>query len=295
METDDMILIADSGASKTDWACVCPETGETVRFKSQGYNPNYISPERIESDIRKNMPGDFPVQEVRWIFFYGAGVTPLQYPMMRAILLKVFPRAVRIDVAMDTLASCRALLGDSPGFAAILGTGSNTCLYDGRNEGLNVDSCGFILGDEGSGAYLGKRMITDYIRRNMPENVLELVGTELGMDNEQLLDRIYTRPFPNRFCAQYAKFINDNLETDPYFPELVLDAFRKFFGRIVSHYPDYRSYRFNAVGSVAWHFRPLLKKVAGEFGMETGTIAKAPMEGLVRYHTDHYEDFQAIC
>jgi N-acetylglucosamine kinase-like BadF-type ATPase len=189
-------------------------------------------------------------------------------------------------IAMDTLASCRALLGRKPGFSAILGTGANTCLYDGCNEGLNVDSCGFILGDEGSGGNLGKRLITDYIRRNMPENVYELVGKELGYNNDELLDIIYTKPFPNRFCAQYAKFIRQNIDTDPYFKELVTDAFRKFFERIVTHYPDYTTYKFNAVGSVAYHFKDLLEPVVNEFGMEMGVIAKAPMEGLIEYHLE---------
>ena len=188
---------------------------------------------------------------------------------------------------MDTLASCRALLQTEPGFAAILGTGANSCLYDGCNEGLNVDSCGFILGDEGSGANLGKRMITDYIRRNMPPKVYELVGKELGHNNDELLDIIYTKPFPNRFCAQYAKFIAANLDFDPYFPDLVTDAFRQFFKLIVTHYPDYQTYTFNAVGSVAYYFRPLLQKVVEEFGMRMGNILQAPMEGLIKYHLNN--------
>jgi N-acetylglucosamine kinase-like BadF-type ATPase len=184
------------------------------------------------------------------------------------------------------LASCRALLGRKPGFSAILGTGANTCLYDGCNEGLNVDSCGFILGDEGSGAYLGKRLITDFIRHNMPENVYELTAKELGCGNDELIDTIYTKPFPNRFCAQYAKFIRQNIDTDPYFKELVTDAFTKFFDRIVVHYPDYQTYSFNAVGSVAYYFKDMLEPVVKKYGMEMGVIAKAPMEGLIEYHLE---------
>ena len=221
------------------------------------------------------------------IYFYGAGVTELQYPFMEKTLREVFPKAGKVFIAMDTLASCRALLQREPGFAAILGTGANSCLYDGCNEGLNVDSCGFILGDEGSGGYLGKRMITDYIRRNMPANVYELVGKELGRTNDELIDIIYTKPFPNRFCAQYARFINEHLDFDLYFPALVTDAFRKFFERIVTHYPDYQKYTFNSVGSVGYYFRPLLEPVVEAFGMKMGTVLKAPMEGLIKYHTQN--------
>ena len=282
-----MILIADSGASKTDWACVSRETKAVIQFGSQGYNPNYITGEQIVEDIRKNLPAGFPTLDVTEIYFYGAGVTELQYPFMRETLKKVFTQAQKIFIAMDTLASCRALLQAEPGFAAIMGTGSNSCLYDGCNEGLNVDSCGFILGDEGSGANLGKRMITDYIRRNMPEKVYKEVGAALGKNNDELLDQIYTKPFPNRYCAQYAKFIAQHLDFDPYFPNLVTDAFRQFFLLIVTHYPDYQKYTFNAVGSVAYYFKPLLQKVVEEFGMKMGVILQAPMEGLIQYHLNN--------
>ena len=282
-----MILIADSGASKTDWACVSRETGAAIRFTSQGYNPNYITGPQIVEDIRKNLPAGFPVDEVKEIYFYGAGVTELQYPFMTETLKKVFTKAETVFIAMDTLASCRALLQAEPGFAAILGTGANSCLYDGCNEGLNVDSCGFILGDEGSGGNLGKRMITDYIRRNMPQKVYRIVGEALGKNNDELLDQIYTKPFPNRYCAQYAKFIAQHLDFDPYFPNLVTDAFRQFFLLIVTHYPDYKKYTFNAVGSVAYYFKPLLQKVVEEFGMKMGVILQAPMEGLIKYHLNN--------
>lgn len=279
-----MILIADSGATKTEWACVSKESPARFSFFSQGYNPNYITGTQIVADIRKNLPPELDPSLVSEIYFYGAGVTELQYPFMEKTLREVFTKAGKVFIAMDTLASCRALLQTEPGFAAILGTGANSCLYDGCNEGLNVDSCGFILGDEGSGGNLGKRMITDYIRRNMPLRVYEMVGKELGRNNDELLDVIYTKPFPNRFCAQYAKFICEHLDFDPYFPELVIDAFRQFFLLIVTHYPDYQKYSFNAVGSVAYYFKPLLQQVVEEFGMKMGTILKAPMEGLVKYH-----------
>ena len=281
-----MILIADSGASKTDWACVSRNSDIRIRFASQGYNPNYITGPQIVEDILLNKPEELDPEAVKEIYFYGAGVTPLQYPFMEETLRKVFTKAETVFIAMDTLASCRALLGREEGFSAILGTGANTCLYDGCNEGLNIDSCGFILGDEGSGGYLGKRLITDYIRHNMPEHVYELVGKELACSNDELIDTIYTKPFPNRFCAQYAKFIRQNIEADPYFKELVTDAFVKFFERIVVHYPDYTKYRFNAVGSVAYHFKEYLEPVVKKYGMEMGVIAKAPMEGLINYHLE---------
>jgi len=279
-----MILIADSGASKTDWACVSRTDGREIRFSSQGYNPNYISGRQIVEDILHNLPQNVKVSEISEIFFYGAGVTPSLYPFMKETLLTVFTKAKRIEIAMDTLASCRALLQNKPGFAAILGTGANSCLYDGFNEGMNVDSCGFILGDEGSGAYLGKQMIVDYLRRNMPQKVYELVGEKIGMSNDEILDTIYVKPFPNRFCAQYARFIAANLDFDSYFRNLVTTAFRQFFKLIVTHYPNYQNYSFNAVGGVAYQFPGILESVVKEFGMPMGKIMKAPMDGLVEFH-----------
>lgn len=279
-----MILIADSGASKTDWACVDRHSNRQIRFTSQGYNPNFISEQAIIDDLRAAKPSELDPLEVDEIYFYGAGVTELQYPLMRRVLLTVFPAAELISIAMDTLASCRALLQREPGFAAILGTGANSCLYDGCNEGLNVDSCGFILGDDGSGANLGKRMITDYIRRNMPPKVYREVGRALGKNNDELLDQIYTKPFPNRFCAQYAIFIQDHYDFDPYFRNLTTESFRDFFRNVVTHYPNYRSYEFNAVGSIAYFHRPLLEPVVAEFGMKMGKIMRAPMDGLIKYH-----------
>lgn len=281
-----MILIADSGSSKTDWACFSRESEQVITFTSLGYNPNYISGPLIIADIHSCMPENFPVDMVKEIYFYGAGVTVLQYPFMRNVLSKVFRNAEKIFIAMDTLASCRALLGTNPGFAAILGTGTNTCLYDGVKEYMNVDSCGFILGDEGSGGYLGKRLIVDYIRHNMPSKVYKKLSRVINKNNDELLDQIYTRPFPNRYCSQYSIFIRENIHTDPYFENLVLDSFHKLFDRIVTHYPNYSKYKFNAVGSVGYFYKDYLSKVAAEYGMELGIIIKSPLEGLVKYHTN---------
>jgi glucosamine kinase len=283
-----MILIADSGSTKTDWACVSPDGSRVIRFRSQGYNPNYISKEDISADVKKNLSEGFPTDEVTEIDFYGAGVTELQYPLMRKALQAVFKNATTANIAMDTLASARALLGHKSGFAAILGTGTNTCLYDGENQTLNIDSLGFILGDEGSGAYLGKRMICDFIRGDMPKDVSKIVADKLGKNGDELIDQIYTRPFPNRYCAQFAPFIKENMPKYPYFNDLVEDAFRAFFQDIVSHYPDYRKYKFNCVGSIGYYFRDILESVANDFGMDVDVILQAPMEGLIKYHTGQF-------
>lgn len=278
-----MFLIADSGATKTDWSLISREKGERLRFSSQGYNPNYMSGDEIVSDILANLPEGFPRSELDAIYFYGAGVSELLYDEMRRVLGAAFPSVHEIFVAMDTLAACRALLGDESGFAAILGTGMNTVLYDGKDIVLNIESGGFLLGDEGSGAYLGKRLIIDYLRHNMPEGAYDLTSEAVGLGDDELIDRIYSGSHPNRFCAAFSKFIGLHIN-DVYFRTLVEDSFRQFFDNVVSRYPEYRKYEFNAVGSVAYHYRTVLENVASEYGMKTGLILKAPMDGLVKYH-----------
>jgi N-acetylglucosamine kinase-like BadF-type ATPase len=185
---------------------------------------------------------------------------------------------------MDLLGSAHALLGRYPGFAAILGTGTNSCIYDGERVVKNIDSLGFILGDEGSGAYLGKTLICDYIRGNMPSDVYELVKNQIKMNGDELINEIYTKPFPNRFCAQYAIFIEKNLKEENYFYQLVQHSFRALFKNIISHYEHYNTYKFNCVGSIGYHFQSILAKVANEYDMEMGKIIKFPLEGLVAFY-----------
>ena len=188
-------------------------------------------------------------------------------------------------VAMDLLASARALLGRKAGFAAILGTGTNSCLYDGERITLNIDSLGFILGDEGSGAYMGKRMLVDYVRGRVSDAARRVIEAAVPYHGDEIIDIIYTKPFPNRFCGQYGKLIHDNLSI-PYFHDLAEDSFCQLFEQIISLYPDYRSYAFNCVGSVGWYFQDILKPVVRRYGMEVGTLLRTPMEGLIHYHQE---------
>ncbi|MCQ2162955.1 MAG: N-acetylglucosamine kinase [Bacteroidales bacterium] len=280
-----MILIADSGSTKTDWACVSKDGCTRIDFKSLGYNPNYISGDEIEKDILDSLPVGFPKDKVHEIHFYGAGVTELQYDFMREVLKRVFTNASEVFIAMDLLASARALLGREAGFAAILGTGTNSCLYDGTDITLNIDSLGFILGDEGSGGYIGKALIRDFIRFDQPEEVRKEVAELLGKNGDELIDQIYTKPFPNRYCAQFCRFVGDNRFRHPYYHDLLKSSFKDFFDKIVCHYPDYKSMKLNCVGSVGYFYKDVLKEAADEAGMELGRIIRAPLDDLVKYHT----------
>lgn len=166
------ILIADSGSTKTHW-CLVDEGGAELHFSSEGYNPNYLTREYLVDSLRKALPAGFDPLQVTHLHFYGAGCSTDRYDFMRTALSDIFVTA-QIEIAMDLLASARALLGREAGLAAILGTGTNSCLYDGECITHNIDSLGFILGDEGSGGYIGKSLLSDYIRGCMPDDVRQL-------------------------------------------------------------------------------------------------------------------------
>jgi glucosamine kinase len=194
----------------------------------------------------------------------------------------VFQRA-RVFVGHDLLAAARALLGRQPGFAAILGTGTNSCVYDGEHVAHNVDSLGYFLGDEGSGAFIGKALLRDYLRGDMPTGLAAEFYATYGLERDDILDQLYNKPFPNRFIASFAKFAYDHNNVS-YCRQLVVEAFDLFFKNIIAKYPDYQSHTFNCVGSVGYNFRDALAQVATAHGMKVGKIIRSPIDDLVSYH-----------
>jgi len=281
-----MKLIADSGATKSDWALV--EGGQIVlRFSTKGYTPTFWSLEDISKDLAASLPEGFPLEKVEEVWFYGAGVTLAHEAPMGDALAKVFTATdpLRIHATSDTLGACRALLGDEAGFAAILGTGMNTCMFDGEKIGYKVPALGFILGDEGSGAYIGRRYVVDYLRGNMPEGVAAVAEKAIGLDMIGVIDQVYHKPSPNQWCAQFTRLVSEHMGEDAYYHELVSACFCDFLRNVVCRYESYGSMKLNCVGSVAYAFRDILASVAGQFNMEIGKIIKAPMDGLVEYHS----------
>lgn len=275
-----MILIADSGSTKTTW-CLAENLENVVEFTTEGYNPNYVSQTYIVRSLQKALPQSIDWSQVQYVYFYGAGCSEEYYDFMRVALQQVFINA-EIEVAMDLLASARALLGHKAGFAAILGTGTNSCMYDGERITCNIDSLGFILGDEGSGGYIGKKLLVDYIRGNMPVEVNNLFEESYHLNSDEIIKQVYTRPMPNRYCAGFCRFISAN--EHPYLKKVVKEAFESFFENIVCRYPDYSHYVLNCVGSVGFHFKEVLAEVAMKYGMSLGTIIPYPMKRLVHYH-----------
>ena len=278
-----MILIADSGSTKTSW-CLANPAGKTLAFDTEGYNPCYSGAEKLFGILKPNLPENFDPADVKQIVFYGAGVYEDKHQVIRDAVHPVFPNA-SIEAAMDMMGSARALLGRSSGFAAILGTGTNSCLYNGEKITHYIDSLGFMLGDEGSGGYMGKRLIGDYIRGYMPEEVRGWFWDTYQLTGDELIVRIYSNPMPNRYCASFTRFLTGEHVGHEYLEQhIIRDSFRDLFNNIVKHYPNFQQYSFNSVGAIGWIFRDRLAEVSAEFEMEVGNIISNPMEELIKYH-----------
>ena len=277
-----MILIADGGSTKTTWCLVDAHSTRSL-FHTEGYNPEFINTAGIVASLHRSLPATLAPAAITEVYYYGASVvTPRQVAAVADAMRAVFGQA-RVFVGHDLLAAARALLGRQPGFAAILGTGTNSCLYDGERIAHNVDSLGYFLGDEGSGAFIGKALLRDYLRGDMPAELEAAFRATYGLDRDAIFDRLYNQPFPNRFIASFAKFANDHHPT-AYCQQLVAEAFDLFFRNIIRKYPDYQAHSFNCVGSVGYNFREALTRAATAHGMQVGKIIGSPIDDLVSYH-----------
>ncbi|MDN5288443.1 MAG: N-acetylglucosamine kinase [Mucilaginibacter sp.] len=280
-----MIIIADGGSTKTNW-CLVTEEGKKVYFNTEGYNPYFSGTEYIIQSLNESLPTDLEKDEITEVNYYGAGCsTPEMRKIVEEAMKAVFTKA-KVNIGHDLLAAARALLGNNEGFAAILGTGTNTCIYDGKEVVNNIDSGAYILGDEGSGCYIGKKLLTDYLRGYMPEPVRNLFWETFKLTPDDINEQVYTQPRANRFCASFSKFVYDNNVHIEYSRNLVRTSFEDFFRNLVTHYPNYQKYSFNCIGSVGYNFRNVLEEVATENGMVVGSIIRSPIDNLVKYHLD---------
>jgi len=276
-----MILIADSGSTKTDWILINEKDYQII--KTIGYNPYHISTDEIISSIEFELIAHIEKEKITKIYFYGAGcATDPKKLIIRNALNHHFPSA-EIEIEHDLLAAARALLGKKKGFAAILGTGTNTCLYDGYDIIENKISLGYLLGDEGSGAHIGKEILKAYCRDLMPLELKMDFEKEFDKNPEIILSEIYSVALPNRYMASFCTFAGKH-QNHKFIQELVKKCFTDFFENIVCFYPDYKEYTLNVIGSVAYIYKEMLVEIAQNFDMKIGDIIKSPVEGLINYH-----------
>ena len=277
-----MILIADSGSTKTDWALL-EECGPAVRrVATQGINPVHQSEDYIYNVFRAELLPQCPsVSDVSDVFFYGAGCAEPWKNQVASALQRCFPQA-SLSVETDLLGAARAVCGRDSGVACILGTGANSCLYDGERIVKNVPPLGYILGDEGSGAVLGRLFFNAIFKGALPESLRDDYLHTTGLTYADIIDRVYRQPLANRFLASTSLYISQHLDCDG-LRELVKENFRQFFRKNICHY-DSRSLPVGAVGSIASVYATLLAEVAHEEGYELGNVCKSPMEGLLAFH-----------
>jgi N-acetylglucosamine kinase-like BadF-type ATPase len=280
-----MIIIADGGSTKTNW-CLVTEEGKKVYFNTEGYNPYFSSTAYIVQSLMENLPSDLEKNEITEVNYYGAGCSTDDMRNIVAEAMKAVFTKAKVYIGHDLLAAARALLGNEEGFAAILGTGTNTCIYNGKEVTHNIDSGAYILGDEGSGCYIGKKLLVDYLRGYMPEPVRKLFWDTYKLTPDDVNEQVYTQPRANRFCASFSKFVYDNNVHIEYSRNLVRTSFEDFFRNLVTHYPDYQKYTFNCIGSVGYNFRNVLEEIVAENGMTVGNIIRSPIDNLVKYHLE---------
>ena len=276
-----MILIADSGSTKTQWALI-NSTGEMDQvFGSSGINPFLMSEDEIRNLLGKEVI--LPKETVSKIYFYGAGCSLEMKPRVENALQAVF-QTEDMEVHSDLLGAARASCGQEEGIACILGTGSNSAYYDGEKIVRQTPSLGFILGDEGSGCHLGKRLISDLLKSQLSEEISKAFHARYVTDQAQVLERVYRQAFPNRFLAQFAVFLHENIHY-PEIKHLVADCFRQFIHRNLLQYPDIKILPVHFTGSIAWFFKEILQEVLKENQLHVGKIRQHPMEGLIEYHS----------
>lgn len=277
-----MILIADSGASKSDWVLI-DKSGEQIGFQLAGLNPYYLSTAETINIISKELIPFIEAKKVDELYFYGAGCSSLYKCMMLEEAFQKLFKNANIQIESDLLGTARALFGSGEGIACILGTGSNSCYYDGEKIAENIVSLGYFFGDEGSGAHMGKTFIKDYLVGNLPENINAAFKKEYNYTRDNILDAVYNLPFPNRFLASFCEFYADHV-SKKYIFELITNSFREFVMNQLEQYKRYKEVPIRFTGSVAYFFEPLLRQVTHEFGLKIEQVKRSPIHALAEYH-----------
>ncbi len=276
-----MIIIADSGSSKIDWRLL-GRNDAIGQAQSPGFNPYYEPIEHLHKSLMEILV-PLVKEEVNKVFFYGTGVSSEKnQELIRNAFLQYFPGAT-IEIQWDLLAAARALCGHEKGIACILGTGSNSCLYDGERITDQVANLGWILADEGSGTTLGKRILFDYLRNRMPLELSRQFKERYPFTREEFLERVYQREKPSTFLATFSKFIFHHLK-EPYCFKLVYDSFAEFYENNVMQYHDFRNTKVHFVGSIGFYYSDILRQVANDKGVTVKNILETPIAGLTLYH-----------
>ncbi len=273
-------LIADSGATSTDWV-ILQFSKTTHHFKTEGISPVFMTQEEISQVVRENVLPETNQYTVNAIRFYGAGCTAGRADIVKDALQHSYS-ITDIIVHSDLIAATHALLGNTPGIAAIIGTGSNSCQWDGEKITRQVPPLGFILGDEGSGAALGKKLLSDALKNQLTPPLKEQLFKQYNLTQETIIENVYRQPFPSRYLASFTPFMLENI-SNPIISNIVIQSFQEFLQRNIQQY-DTTKYKVNFVGSVAYHFSKQLTVATEKEKIKTGKIIQSPIDGLIEYY-----------
>lgn len=281
-----MKLIAESGSTRTEWALV--EDNHLVqRVFTEGLNPFFQTRREISRSVRLGLPESFFKKKLDQVYYYGAGCSSYEKKnILGASLVAQFKTPIQVE--SDLLAAARGLFKCEAGIACISGTGSNSCFYDGKIIVKNVKAAGYILGDEGSGAVLGKLFLADLLKGLAPKELANEFHEKFRISVNDVMESVYNLPFPNRFLGTIAYFLGDYMDNE-YVYNLLTNNLRSFFNRNVCQY-DYINYPIRFVGSLAYAYPDILQEVAQEFGVEIDVIEETPMNGLIEFHSMNIEE-----
>ncbi len=279
-----MILLADSGSTKTDWRLI-DDSGDACEFRTSGFNPYYQKSSEISEGLNQELLPQLKGRIPERICFYGAGCsTGEKQNIVRSALNNYFPES-RTEVQSDLIGAARALCGHKQGIACILGTGSGSCSWDGEKIIEQIPSLGFILGDEGSGAWLGKKLITAFLRNKLTPEIHKDLENNFHINKEEILRRVNKEEIPSRYLAAFAKFYSSHLD-DPFIFDLAYNSFANFAENYINRYREFHTIPVHFVGSVAFYNRSVLEQVAQNMNFKIEKIISNPIEGLIQYHTE---------
>jgi glucosamine kinase len=279
-----MKLIADSGSTKTTWALLDRENCITT-VQTSGMNPYFLSMERVHQILEAELMPFIDTERISEIHFYGAGCSTENNNRMLSVPMQKIFRNVVIHIYHDILGAARALFGKENGIACILGTGCNSCYYDGTDVESKVPSLGYFYGDEGAGSYLGKIFIGHYLKNRLPDYLKKEFDEQYHLTLEDILNSIYNRQSPNRWLASFSEFLAPR-QQDQFIHRLVRDSFDAFIEEHICRYDGYKEMTVSFVGSIAHHYSAILKTASDHAGLKIGIILQSPIEGLQRYHTE---------
>jgi glucosamine kinase len=277
-----MKIIADSGSTKTTWAIL--ENGALKdTLTTGGLNPYFHTSESVEATLQADLIPFLSPDFISEIWFYGAGCSTENNNAMLRDAMKIYFRKAEIYIYHDILGAARALFGNGQGIACILGTGCNSCYYDGNDIESKVASLGYLFGDEGAGSNLGKTFMEHYLKERLPSDLKKEFDALYKFRLEDILNAVYNRPYPNRWLASFSEFLAPRQE-HPFIHALVAESFKAFIREQVSRYGNYKEVPVSFVGSIAFYYKGILQATATSEGITIGTILRSPLDGLMEYH-----------